>query len=118
MASSTATPLNLVLCVQRRTAVNKSNVVIGDPQENDLAEISWSGTMIHVQHIAEELKRVLTGKAEYIAVRNLEGRALSIGLIDHVLSFHSSLFGGYFMDGKERVTNAKTDTKSSRGFLT
>ena len=61
----------------------KSDVVIDDLHESDLAEISWSGTVKHVQHVAEELKRVLSGDAEYIAVRNPEGQALAIGLIDH-----------------------------------
>jgi ribosomal protein S18 acetylase RimI-like enzyme len=71
----------------------KSDVVIDDLQESDLADISWSGTKTHVQHVAEELKRVLSGDAEYIAVRNLEGRALAIGLIDHVRYEEASEIG-------------------------
>lgn len=62
----------------------KSDVLIDDLQESDLAEISWAGTKVHLLHVAAELKRVLAGEAEYIAVRNLAGRALAIGLIDHV----------------------------------
>jgi ribosomal protein S18 acetylase RimI-like enzyme len=66
------------------TDVIKSDVVIDDLHESDLAEISWSGTKTHVQHVAKELKRVSSGDSEYIAVRNPKGQALAIGLIDHV----------------------------------
>jgi ribosomal protein S18 acetylase RimI-like enzyme len=73
--------------------MTNSDLVISDLQESDLSEISWSGTRSHVQHVAEELKRVLFGDAEYIAVRNSEGRALAIGLIDHVRYEEASEIG-------------------------
>jgi len=76
--------------------INKDSVndaVIDDLQERDLTEIAWSGTPTHVRHVAEELKRVSSGNSEYIAVRNPEGRALAIGLIDHVRHEDASEIG-------------------------
>ena len=59
-------------------------IFIDDLKESDLSEIAWSGTPTHVKHVADELKRVETGEAEYIAVRGTDGKAMAIGLIDHV----------------------------------
>ena len=92
------------LCSERHGVdVMKHEVLVDDLREDDLPEISWSGTKTHVRHIAEQLRRVSSGDVEYLAVRDLRGRALAIGLIDHVrhrdaseigqLSTHPSLQG-------------------------
>ncbi len=64
--------------------MQQREVVIDDLRPDDLAEISWSGSRTHVQHVSDQLQRVSSGDVEYLAVRNAEGRALAIGLIDHV----------------------------------
>jgi ribosomal protein S18 acetylase RimI-like enzyme len=57
---------------------------IRDLTEADLPECGWSGSRLHLEHVARELARVRLGEAEYLAAcAARSGRPVGKGLIDY-----------------------------------
>ena len=46
-----------------------------------IEDIAWSGSRVHLENVAAQLRRVATGEVEYLAVR-ADGNAVSTGGID------------------------------------
>ena len=69
------------------------NLTINDLKEKDLSDISWSGSKTHIKNVAEKLEEVQKGEAEYLAVRNPEGKPIAITLINHTYDKVSSEIG-------------------------
>ena len=48
----------------------------------DLEGIAWSGSRVHLENVARQLRRVESGEVEYLAVRVSDGRLVAKGGID------------------------------------
>lgn len=51
--------------------------------EADLPVIPWSGSALHVKHVANELLRAQKGEIDYLAVRSPDGYPVSVGGVDY-----------------------------------
>lgn len=65
-------------------ALGVERLAITDLVEADLALIGWSGSPLHVRHVAEELERVAHGEADYLAARAPDGAPIAKCGIDLV----------------------------------
>jgi len=64
---------------------------VDDLAEADLDHIPWSGSALHVKHVAKELIRAKAREIDYLAVRSPEGYPVSIGGVDYA----KEVGGGY-----------------------
>jgi ribosomal protein S18 acetylase RimI-like enzyme len=62
-----------------------ARLVVDDLTSDDLDLIGWSGSPLHVRHVAAELQRAADGEAEYLAVRAPDGAPVAKGAIDYTL---------------------------------
>ena len=65
------------------TEFGVENLVVNDLTEADLDLIGWSGSTLHVSHVAAELRRAPRGDAEYLAARAPDGTPVAKGGIDY-----------------------------------
>ena len=65
------------------TEFGVENLVVNDLTEADLEFIGWSGSPLHVSHVAAELRRAERGDAEYLAARAPDGSPVAKGGIDY-----------------------------------
>lgn len=65
-------------------ALGVERLAISELVEADLALIGWSGSPLHVRHVARELERATNGEAEYLAVRAPDGTPIAKCGIDLV----------------------------------
>jgi hypothetical protein len=66
----------------RRAITSGAAAIEVTPLEpSDIDDIAWSGSAAHLENVVEQLGRVETGEAEYLAVR-ADGHAVSKGGID------------------------------------
>jgi ribosomal protein S18 acetylase RimI-like enzyme len=73
--------------------IDMTNLQIDDLKEEDLTRISWSGSATHIKNVAQQLKKVQRGEAEYLVLRLPDGTPVAKGLIDHLYSEDSSEIG-------------------------
>lgn len=69
-----------------RRAVQEQGVdslCVDDLTDADLSHIPWSGSALHIKHVAQELLRAQAGEIDYLAVRSPEGYPVSIGGVDY-----------------------------------
>jgi ribosomal protein S18 acetylase RimI-like enzyme len=74
-------------CALRETVIDfgVERLVIDDLTDDDLDLIGWSGSPLHVHHVAVELQRAARGDGEYLAVRAPDGAPVAKGAIDYRL---------------------------------
>jgi GNAT superfamily N-acetyltransferase len=60
-------------------------LVVNDLTYDDLAELGWSGSPLHVRHVAAELLRAADGDAAYLAVRAPDGAPVAKVAIDYTM---------------------------------
>jgi ribosomal protein S18 acetylase RimI-like enzyme len=65
--------------------VGVDRLVIDDLRAADLDVLSWSGSSVHLQHVANDLQRVAKGEVDYLAVRLPDGTPVAKGGIDYAL---------------------------------
>jgi ribosomal protein S18 acetylase RimI-like enzyme len=58
-------------------------VVVDALRQEDLQELAWAGGALHVKNVAGQLKRVLLGEVDYLAVRDDDRRVVAKGGVDY-----------------------------------
>lgn len=62
------------------------NLSVRDLTLEDLQWCSWSGSALHLTHVARELERSRSGVVDYLAVCPPSGRPVGIGGVDYEVS--------------------------------
>jgi ribosomal protein S18 acetylase RimI-like enzyme len=60
------------------------HLVIDDLQVDDLEGLGWSGSPVHLRHVADDLQRVEGGGIDYLAARLPDGTPVAKGGVDYV----------------------------------
>ena len=60
------------------------HLVIDDLQVDDLEGLGWSGSPVHLEHVANDLQHVEGGGIDYLAARLPDGTPVAKGGVDYV----------------------------------
>ena len=56
---------------------------VDDLQQEDIPQLKWSGSPLHIESVRDALTRVASGSVEYLVVRAPCGRPIAKGGIEH-----------------------------------